>query len=77
MNAFIKKFDYENFRLKLEKLKPDYIIMGKKAGEAFIDWMSLHTVPILNRTGYCGHYQDSPVFICDKIPEDKIIFGLE
>ena len=79
MNAFTKKFDYENFCLKLKELKPDYIIMGKEAGRAFGDWMSSYTVPILNRVdgGYCGHYQGSPVFICDKIPEDKIVFGLE
>ena len=79
MNAFTKKFDYENFHVKLKELKPDYIIMGKEAGRAFGDWMASYTVPILNRVdgGYCGHYQGSPVFICDKIPEDKIVFGLE
>lgn len=79
MNAFTKNFDYENFHIKLKELKPDYIIMGKEAGRAFRDWMSFYTVPILNRIdeGYCGHYQGIPVFICDKIPEDKIVFGLE
>ena len=77
MNAFIKTINLEIFKQKLTELKPDYLIMGKEAGEKFLIESGFFGTQFPAKEGLNGLYKGIPIYIFSDFPSEKIIFGVE